>query len=515
MAAPADRLGWPPAATMSLTQQSLELLSTAEMYRADKSAMERGVSGLELMERAGQGVADALLDRFGPRDTAVLCGPGNNGGDGFVVARLLRQAGANVTLALLGDRARLKGDAAAMAERWDGPVAPLSPACLEGSALVVDALFGAGLARNIADAALATLQAAEARGLPLVSIDTPSGVHGDSGQIMGFAPHADLTVSFFRAKPGHFLAPGRWHCGELRIVDIGIPEAVLSDIAPQCRRNLPGLWLSAYPWPRPEGHKYRRGHAVVLSGPKGKTGAARLAARGALRSGAGLVTLACRPTALAENAAQLTAVMLDTWRDTEEFEKVIGDSRRNAVLLGPGSGVNATTRANVLAALRLGKAVVLDADAITCFAGQVDELSSEVTGACIMTPHEAEFARLFDVTGDKLSRARSAARQSGVTILLKGPDTVIAAPDGRAAICDNAPPTLATAGSGDVLAGFCLGLLTQGVPAFEAAAAAAWLHGEAANSFGPGLIAEDLPEALPGVLRELQGLAAMAGRTNS
>ena len=485
-----------------------EILTTAEMYAADRAAMAGGVSGLALMENAGRAVAEATLARFGVRDTAILCGPGNNGGDGFVVARYLEAAGAQVRLALLGEATALQGDAAAMAARWHGPVEPLSVDCLDGAGLVVDALFGAGLARDLGGAPLAVLRAAEERGLDLVAIDVPSGIDGDTGQVRGFAPHAALTVSFFRPKPGHLLVPGRWHCGSLKIVDIGIPAAVLADIAPRCRRNGPDVWDAQMPWPEPEGHKYRRGHAVVLSGPRGKTGAARLAARGALRAGAGLVTMACRPPALAENAAQLTAIMLDVWRTGAEFRAVIGDRRRNAVLLGPGAGVNAVTRGHVLAALELGKAVVLDADALSCFQHAPKTLFDAVASDCIMTPHEAEFARLFEHQGGKLERCRAAAAESGAVVLLKGPDTVIAAPDGRTVINDNAPPTLATAGSGDVLAGFCLGLLAQGMPAFEAAAAACWLHGAAAAGFGPGLIAEDLPELLPTVLRRLRPLAA-------
>ncbi|MDP6567580.1 MAG: NAD(P)H-hydrate dehydratase [Alphaproteobacteria bacterium] len=480
-----------------------ELLSVAEMYRADRAAMAAGVAGLELMERAGAGVAAAVLDRFGARPTAVLCGPGNNGGDGFVVARHLKAAGAKVRLALLGERGKLRGDAAAMARKWRPRPLPLTPAALDGAELVVDAVFGAGLARPVDGVVRDTLAAAVERRLPIIAVDTPSGVHGDTGAVLGYAPPAALTVSFFRPKTGHLLYPGRGLCGELRIVDIGIAEAVLVDIGPRTWANEPELWRGTWPVPPPDGHKYQRGHAVVLSGRRGKSGAARLAARAALRVGAGLVTVASPPSALAENAAQLTAVMIERWRDTKEFRRLLSDPRRNAVLLGPGAGVDRTLRDNVRAALALGKAVVLDADALTAFQHARKGLFRAIAAPCILTPHEGEFARLFRHRGSKLERARRAAAACGAVVLLKGADTVIAAPDGRAAINRNAPPELATAGAGDVLAGFCLGLLAQGMPPFEAAAAACWLHGAAARAFGPGLIAEDLAECLPKVLRDL------------
>ena len=481
-----------------------ELLSVEQMYAADRAAMSAGVSGEVLMEAAGRHVAEAILERFGVRRTAILCGPGNNGGDGFVIARHLKKAGAKVQLALLGDKAKLRGDAAAMAKRWRGGVLPLSLDVLDGADLVVDALFGAGLAREIDGMPRQVLQEAESRQLPIIAVDTPSGVHGDSGAVLGYAPSATLTVTFFRPKSGHLLYPGRARCGELRVVDIGIPEQVLDRIKPQTRRNDPTNWLPAWPPLSPEGHKYSRGHAVVLSGGAGKTGAARLAATAALRVGAGLVTVASPRQAVAENAAQLTAVMIDPWRDLAGFRRIIDDPRRNAVCLGPGAGVGKTLQDNVLAALDLGKATVLDADAITAFAKARTKLFRKLHENCILTPHAGEFGRLFDSKGDKVQRTQRAAERCGAIVLLKGPDTVIAAPDGRAVINTNAPPELASAGSGDVLAGLCTGLLAQGVPAFEAAAAACWLHGEAARRVGPGLIAEDLAPALPAVLSDLR-----------
>ena len=480
------------------------------MYRADRAAMAHGIAGVELMENAGAAVAHEILERFGPRPTCVLCGPGNNGGDGFVVARHLRAAGVKVRLALLGEKAALRGDAAVMARRWRGRVYAFETEVLADSELIVDAIFGAGLSRRISGSVRKILEAAGARGMRSIAIDCPSGVDGDSGAILGYALPADMTVSFFRPKPGHFLFPGKALAGELRIVDIGIPEPVLDAIKPQTWLNGPALWLAQFPWPHATGHKYDRGHAVVLSGPKTRSGAARLGARAALRVGAGLVTVASPASALAENAAQLTAVMVRGWRDVAAYSRLIADPRLNAVLLGPGAGIGARTRDLVLATLRQGKATILDADALSAFQRAPKRLYKALNGACILTPHEGEFKRVFSVLGGKLSRTREASAQAGAVVLLKGPDTVIAAPDGRAVINANAPAELATAGSGDVLAGLCVGLLAQGMPAFEAAAAAVWLHGEAAGEFGPGLIAEDLPEALPAVLRGLRQQASEA-----
>ena len=480
------------------------LLTVDEMYAADKAAMDAGVSGETLMENAGSAVARAILERWTPRPVAVLCGPGNNGGDGFVVARLLNQAGWPVTVALLGSVECLKGDAAMMAGRWSGAVAPLDVAVLDGIELVVDGLFGAGLTRPLDGAPLAVVEAIASQGLPSVAVDVPSGVHGDSGAVMGAAAPAALSVTFFRRKTGHVLLPGRTLCGEVVVTDIGIPESVLDSIGPTCAVNAPGSWLARFPWPAVGDHKYSRGHAVVAGGGGETTGAARLAARAALRVGAGLVTVAAPTDALPIYAATLEAVMTRATADAGAFAKLIADPRKNAVLLGPGGGVTDETRAKTLAALAAGKACVLDADALTVFKDNPVELLTAISSPCLLTPHEGEFGRLFDATGDKLARARAAAATAGAAVLLKGADTVIAAPDGRAAINDNAPPELATAGAGDVLAGLALGLMAQGMGPFDAGCAAAWLHGACATHVGPGLIAEDLSEALPAVLSALK-----------
>lgn len=479
------------------------LLPPAEMGEADRLTIAGGIPGIVLMENAGKAVADAVSLRWPRRPVAVLCGPGNNGGDGFVAARILAERGWRVRLALLGDRAALTGDAALAAARWTGPVEPLSAAPLDGAGLVIDALFGAGLTRPITGVAAEIIAELDRRGLPVVAVDVPSGVDGASGEISGCAPHAALTVTFFRRKPGHLLLRGRAYCGETLIAPIGIPADVLDRIAPNIAANHPDWWLPAFPWPRSEGHKYSRGHAVIAGGAV-MTGAARLAARAAARLGAGLVTVATPPSAFAIYAAALAGVLVHPTEDAPGFATLLADRRRNTALVGPGAGVTPETRDKALAALAAGKRTVLDADALTVFAADPPALFRAIHSDCVMTPHEGEFARLFDTEGGRLDRARRAAETSGAVIVLKGSDTVVAAPDGRAAINENAPPALATAGSGDVLAGMVLSLLAQGMPTFEAACAAVWLHADAARRFGPGLVAEDIVEALPASLAALK-----------
>ncbi len=486
-----------------------ELLTVAEMARADAAAVAAGVPGVELMENAGRAVAGAVRARHQPGPVVVLCGPGNNGGDGFVAARHLAAAGWSVRLALLGARARLRGDAAHHAGLWEGPVEaveePGAAGLLDGAGVVIDALFGAGLSRPLEGAARQVVEALASSRVPVVAVDMPSGVSGDSGAVLGeVAVRAACTVTFFRKKPGHLLLPGRQLCGEAIVADIGIPGSVLGEIAPRTFENGPGLWGDPYPWREPGDHKYRFGHALVLGGAT-MTGAGRLAARAALRAGAGLVTVACPPAALPIYALSMPSAIVAPLDSEADYRALLADARKNAVLLGPGNGVGGETRARTLAALAAEKATVVDADALTSFQDRPADLFGAVSGPCVLTPHEGEFGRLFpDLAGDKLGRARAAAAASGAVVLLKGADSAIAAPDGRAAINANAPAALATAGTGDVLAGLIVGLLAQGMPSFEAACAAAWLHGEAAAALGPGLIAEDLSEALPGVLKRLR-----------
>lgn len=514
-----------------------EVLTSAQMRSIEVAAIAAGqATGLDLMERAGAGVVDAVLTRWpaladGPGSAAVLCGPGNNGGDGFVIARLLAGRGWKVKCLVPGDPAILPPDARTNWKRWAamGETLPLDhPAhgVMSGFApedvpdLIVDALFGTGLTRPLtglahdAPAGISHWMERVMRRLPVVAVDLPSGLSADTGRNLGCSLPADLTVTFHRPKLGHYLADGPGLCGALVVVDIGLPQPGRFDVPPpdvvQLARPEP-IWLRKW-----VGHKYSHGHALILAGGTGEGGAARLAARGALRVGAGLVTLACPMAALPENAARLDAIMLRPVDDAAALEHLLDDSRFSTLCLGPGMG-HARARALLPVALRSGRAVVLDADALTALAGDPGRHFAMLHARCILTPHDGEFARLFpDLAArladhqDELSRVeavRSAAKRTGATVLLKGPDTVIASPDGatrlNAALYDRVAPWLATAGSGDVLAGFIAGLIARGVPPLSAASNAAWLHVDCALGASPGLIAEDLPEALPDVFRRL------------
>jgi ADP-dependent NAD(P)H-hydrate dehydratase / NAD(P)H-hydrate epimerase len=506
-----------------------ELLTNTEMGEADHRTIASGVPGETLMENAGAAVARAVM-ALHPRGTkvAVVAGAGNNGGDGFVAARHLDQAGYRVAVHLIGRREAIRGDAAWAARQWQGPVqlAGASGLDLAGVHAIIDALFGAGLDRPVQGDALAAIMAMNETGVPVVAVDLPSGVSGTTGAVLGDAVKASRTVTFFRKKPGHLLLPGRARCGPVEVAQIGIEDSVLGEIRPATWENSPALWGAKFPVPSSEGHKYSRGHAVVVSGGRAHTGAARLAAMAALRGGAGLVTLATPREALDINAVASLAVMVRPIDTAVELDAMLADPRFNTVAIGPGAGVGAHTRELVLTVLAGRRSAVLDADALTSFADQPDELLATLgrNGNAVLTPHSGEFHRLFanaleasqpakhdqereqvKARASKLDMTRAAAAKAGSVVVHKGADTVIASPDGRASINANAPPWLATAGSGDVLAGLIAGLLAQGMPPFEAAAAAVWIHGEAATAAGPGMISEDLAPRFGEVYRRLFG----------
>jgi NAD(P)H-hydrate epimerase len=485
------------------------LLSCAEMAKADALAIAAGIAGQTLMEAAGRAVAEAVMLGHRRRPVAVLCGPGNNGGDGFVAARHLQAAGWPLRLGLLGSRAALKGDAAWAAGAWQGRVEPLSVGLLDGRPLVIDALFGAGLSRPIDGAAAEVIDRMNRDGLAVVAVDVPSGLHGDSGEVLGHAPFAERTVTFFRAKPGHHSVAGLQRCGELSVADIGTPGHVLREIAPRLWLNDPLLWRTLLKREAVDDYKYARGHLTILGGATA-TGAARMGALAARRAGVGLATIATPRSAMAIYQSGDAGNLVAESDDAAAFAALLKDHRRNAVLIGPGSGINPRTRAAVLDALAAERSVLLDADAITCFADSSPHLFDAIRGPTLLTPHEGEFRRLFpDLSAGqgKVERTRAAARRSGATVLLKGPDTVIAAPDGRAVVNVHASPSLATAGSGDVLAGIAAGLMAQGIGPLAAGAAAAWLHGESALQFNhPGLVAEDLIATLPAALQAAIGV---------
>jgi len=484
----------------------LALLTNEQMRRADAATIAKGIPGLELMERAGAAIFREIIARWHRQPVLVLCGPGNNGGDGYVTARLLQQQGWPVTVAALAPPLA-DTDAAAAAAQWRGETQAVSEQHFDQAEIVVDAMFGAGLGRPLEGMALRLVEALAARQLPVVAVDVPSGVDGDTGAIRGAAPSATVTVSFFRAKPGHWLMPGRERCGELVIADIGIADDAIDIVEPDVHLNGPAHWHARLPRPRLSDHKYSRGHLLVLGGAQ-MTGAGRLAVRGARRSGAGMVTLAAEAEALPIYAQDQPGILTHPLPAPEQLPILVEKRRIAAILLGPGAGVGGVTKRLALAALSTGVPILFDADALTVFSGDVDRLTHAVRGPLVLTPHEGEFQRLFPDLGPeqgKLARARMAARRTGTVVVFKGIDSVIADPEGRALVNNNAPADLASAGTGDVLAGIIAGLLAQRMPAFEAVAAGTWLHGEAGRGAGPGLIAEDLPAQLPALWKRLRG----------
>lgn len=490
------------------------LLTIAQIRAADEAAIAAGTPGSRLMEAAGRAVADAASRRLRPgASVLVLCGPGANGGDGFVAARLLRERGQRVTLMLAGERWNLTGDAAEAAARWPEPARPLDASALGAPDLIVDALFGAGLSRPLDGEVAAVVAALNASGRPVLAVDVPTGVDGDSGQVLGSAVRAVETVTFFRLKPAHCLYPGRGLCGVVSLADIGIAWNVAAPCwsePPTLFRNGPDIWRAVLPRMAPDTHKFRRGAVLVLAGGLEGVGAPRLSARAALRAGAGLATLACRPEALAAHAARgPDALMVRAIPDEPALNALLSEPRLAAVVAGPALGLDGTAAAVVEAVLRAKVPAVLDADALTLLAGEPERLRHR-PAATVLTPHEGEFLRLFGDMGEgsarsKVERAREAARRSGCVVVLKGADTVIAEPEGRALVNATGSAALATAGSGDALAGVVAGLLAQGMPAYEAAAAAVWLHGRAGEALGAGLIADDLPEAVSRELRVSSG----------
>jgi hydroxyethylthiazole kinase-like uncharacterized protein yjeF len=478
-----------------------EVLTVEQVRAADKAAIAAGTPGFELMLRAGRAVAREIAARWTQRPVLVMCGPGANGGDGYIVAKTLQERGWPVRVAGLVQPSALKGDAAMAADEWAGPVENLGGKVFEGAGLIVDALFGAGLDRPLEARVQSVVRAAERTELPIVAVDLPSGLSGDLAKPLGHAPHAALTVTFHRKKPAHVLTPGRDLCGEIVVADIGLgfPHD------PALHENDPSLWAHRLNWPTAATHKHSRGRMIVVSGEQASTGAARLAARAGLRIGAGVVTVLSPPDAVLVNGAHLEAVMLRPFETDLEIEAAA--AQVDAAVIGPAAGVNETTVSNLFALARTGAGLVIDADVLTSFRDDPDELFQVLDRDDVLTPHPGEFERLFKgllaSSPERITAARKAAARAGAVVVLKGSDTVIAAPDGRAVVNGNGSPWLATAGSGDVLAGFIGGLVAQGLESFDAACAAVWIHAEAAAAFGPGLISEDLPGLVPQVLKRL------------
>jgi NAD(P)H-hydrate epimerase len=491
-----------------------EILTVSQAAEVDRLAALSGIPMDRLMENAGRKVANEIAKRWSPCAVLVLCGPGNNGGDGYVVARHLQARGYDVDLVVYGNHGKASDEARHMASLWSGPVRSFNADDPVGADLIVDAVFGAGLSRGLHEGLSRFFSAAAIADIPVVAIDVPSGLHGDRAMFVDDVPpwHATLCVTFFRKKPAHVLMPGRIYCGEIVCADIGIADGMIAALAALPLANADSargcVEIFSIPHLRPGvlAHKHARGHCFVVSGPASMTGAARLAATAALRAGAGLVTVLGRGDAVPILAGHLTAVMVRACDAPNGFREVLSDARPVSVVAGPGLGVTAETRQIVAQLLSARRPAVLDADALTAFEADPAELFGQLPAEAVLTPHVGEFNRLFpEVIGrlaNRIEAAREAARRAGAVILLKGPDTVIAAPDGRVAINTNAPADLATAGSGDVLAGIIGARLAQGEQAFEAACAGAFLHGKCGRLAGPGLVAEDLPAMLPRALAE-------------
>ena len=497
---------------VSMTELPHAILTVSAMARADEFAIESGVSGWRLMQRAGRGAAQAIQQHWAPRPAAILCGPGNNGGDGWVIATSLEAAGWPVRVFTLVDPSSLKGDAAQAAKAWTGAVSPLSACDLNEFGLIVDALFGAGLNRPLeGEAARLATESCDYEGV-CVAVDTPSGISGDHGALGEAVFRADLTVTFHRYKPAHCLSPSRAGCGEVHLFDIGIPEG-WSDAAPVCASlNHPDLWRLPGAEVDTDAHKHSRGRLCVLAGGYGATGAARLAARAGQTGGAGFVTVLSGQGALNEISSASDSLVARAYEPDSDFGDVLKEHRASAAVLGPGAGVSERLKAKVLAACSLRIPLVLDADALSVFEDEPNALFSALHDRCVLTPHGGEFARLFpDLTekahaANKIERTRLAAQRCGAVVVFKGPDTVIAAPDGEVRVNVHASPRLATAGTGDVLAGLIGAFLAQGASAFDAASAAVYVHGEAGRRLGLGSSVETVLEQLPHALEAVSAV---------
>jgi len=500
------------------------LLSNQQVRNADKLTIESGISGFELLSAAGRQVYEVVSQLATASDRIlVACGSGNNGGDGLIAAALLLEAGFDVSVVLSSPPETVTGDARLALNALGQPVSSLADSTVDNYSIILDAILGSGIDRPVRDDLARWIALVNNSNALIVSVDIPTGICSDSGVVMGTAVAAQHTVTFFRKKTGHVLYPGRQHCGQIHLRQIGIDDSVLDQLQPRCFENGTALWQASLPQPSWNSHKYTRGHVVVATGDALSTGAARLAARAALRAGAGLVTLACPSSAVSVVASHVSCEMLETADTAAEFKAILEDERISAVVVGPGLGIGSATQELVQAALRSTASVVLDADALTSFENceaDLFQLISESKNEVVLTPHFGEFKRLFGgcirsettqatgsgkqlVVDNKITMSIEAARISGATVVHKGPDTVIATPSSLCVINTNAPPWLSTAGSGDVLAGTIAGYLAQGVTGFKAASIGCWMHAEAASVFGPGLIASDIAARYPQIINRL------------
>jgi hydroxyethylthiazole kinase-like uncharacterized protein yjeF len=485
-----------------------EILSTGDCGCCDIYAQNHGVTGFELMLAAGAAVAERVQSIWSMRPVVVLCGPGNNGGDGYVCATVLLEAGWPVRVISVEDPSALSGDAKIAAQQWSGRSDRVGQASVSGAEIIIDALFGAGLTRAVTGPIASLISQVNGSSAAVVAIDLPSGVGGDAGLMGEQAVDADVTVTFHRPKTAHYLEPEASLCGDVYLADIGIPTGWNKEIEPAALHNNPGLWLSRLPRRLASTHKHRRGRLIVFSGPMSTTGAARLAAQAGLGIGAGLVTLASPPAALAVNAAASTTVMVARLEDQSAACDFLSEKRASASILGPAAGVGTTTRDLVTSATAFDAPIVIDADGLTSFAGQTADLQTLLRSQDVITPHAGEFERLFPglmaARANKLEAVKEAAIRTGCVVVLKGADTVIASDGETPVINRHASASLATAGSGDVLAGCIGGLIAQGMNSFAACCAAVWIHGDISLSYGPGLMADNLINGIPESLGRLE-----------
>lgn len=485
----------------------LEVLTNGQMAQADSLTIESGIDGYDLMTAAGQHVANFVHDHYPDHDVLVMCGPGNNGGDGFVAARFLQECGHDIRLHSLVPARKFTGDAKKAVKDWNGDISDMKtlPDIDPDKTIILDAVFGTGLSKPLEEPVISFFKAVRDSGLPVIAVDIPSGVNGNDGSADPHSLKAAHTLTFFRKKLGHVLMPGMGHCGNIHVLDIGIEDSITEKTGFVCYENDPALWQDKVPKPDQKGHKYSRGHVVMLGGAR-MTGAIRMASMAAMRSGAGLCTVVADESAGDVYRKDAPHIMFEPLQSLPEFFEHCRDERRNAALIGPGAGLDdpESLKDAVLKLLQSGKKLVLDADALSVFEDGPDRLLKALHEDCVLTPHEGEFKRLFPgVTGNKLEKTQHAAALCEAVILFKGPDTVIAQQGKTPIINTHATPWLATAGAGDVLAGMIGGFMGQGADVFDAACMASWIHGEAALEFGPGLTAPDIIDGIPAILKKL------------
>ncbi|PHR58034.1 MAG: bifunctional ADP-dependent NAD(P)H-hydrate dehydratase/NAD(P)H-hydrate epimerase [Robiginitomaculum sp.] len=493
---------------MGNAMKTTKIYRTIDCYALDQVAEDAGVCGFQLMENAGNGMGRIIMARFAPKNACIVCGPGANGGDGYVVAKYLFEQGCAVSLLSLSPP-NPNTVAAQMEARLPAGVQREVKTIPTDCEIIIDCMFGAGLDRPIIARPAVLIEQVNAHPAPVIAADLPSGINGDRAQPGTPSIIAAMTITFEVLKLAHVLEPARSQCGEIVVIDIGFPAGTIDQVEPIAVQNHPSLWPQIPVIPDMLSHKHNRGRLLVDCGGPLQSGAARLAARAGLRIGAGWVTLCGTEDAMQVCANHETSIVLSVRQQGEPIAEVMRSQTPDCVLLGPAGGVGEAMKRQVLDLLQTGTATVLDADALTSFAEHPQDLLEACHAKTVLLPHEGEFRRLFadltTKTGNKISRVKAAAQRAGCTVLLKGADSVMADADGRVVVNTHTSSWLATLGTGDVLAGMVAGLMAQGQGGFDALCAAVWLHGELGRQLGAGLIAEDLPGAIPAMLQQFRG----------